>query len=284
MLAVASVVGALGSAVSAASASANVPGLRPPFSAESDFNSTVYKAVRVFCPAGTQVIGGGYQLVGAEGAVVLDDFIPSPDNLLVGAGEIVGPGEPSDDSGTDAPWKIVATVMCASTMSGYSIQPVTSDFTSNRPKSELAVCPPGRAVIGGGASLSNGFGQVSIQDLSITSTGVKAQADEDVDGYSGNWSVTTYAICATVEPAGWRVVTQPTTTTALGLTMTAFCGSRETPIGAGWFQSDPTFGIDRYITRSTISTNPDPGVTAAAVSLRTGPIWSMTAAAVCVQS
>jgi hypothetical protein len=284
MLAVASVVGALGSAVSAAPASAAVPGLLPPLTVESNFNSTVYKSVRVFCPPGTQVIGGGYQLVGAEGAVVLDDFIPSPDNLLVGAGEIVGPGESSDDSGTDAPWKIVATVMCASTMPDYSIQPATSDFTSARPKSANAVCPPGRAVIGGGASLSNGLGQVSIQALVIGQSHVSAKADEDADTYSGNWSVTAYAICAATAPFGFHVAEQVRLTTELGQTTTAFCPSGETAIGGGWIQSDPAFGVDRYITSSTISTSPDPGVTVAAVELSRGPEWSLRADTVCVRT
>jgi hypothetical protein len=175
--------------------------------------------------------------------------------------------------------------MCASTMSGYSIQPVTSDFASAGPKSELAVCPPGRAVIGGGASLSNGFGQVSIQDLAISSTGVSARAAEDADTYSGNWSVTAYAICAAAAPPGWQVLGQLTSTTELGKTTTAFCPSGQTAIGGGWRQTDPVFGVDRYITRSTISIDPDPGVTVTAVELSTSNInWALTADAVCVQS
>lgn len=62
----------------------------------TSFNSAVYKSVRVPCPAGTVVIGGSYELQDAPGAVVLDDFIPSSTDLLVGASEIVGPGEPAD--------------------------------------------------------------------------------------------------------------------------------------------------------------------------------------------
>src|SRR5882724_10560019 len=85
VLAMATVV--IGAMLPAVAASAAVPG-RTFISGETNFDSTVYKSVRVFCPSGLQVIGGGYKLVGAEGAVVLDDFIPSADNLLVGAGEI----------------------------------------------------------------------------------------------------------------------------------------------------------------------------------------------------
>jgi hypothetical protein len=281
MLAVASVVGALGSAVSAAPASAAVPGYLP-ITSETGFDSSVYKSLRLFCPAGTQVIGGGYQLVGAEGAVVLDDFIPSADNLLVGAGEIVGTGEPDD--GTTADWKIVATVMCANPPPGYSIQAatVTADITTDQPKITEAVCPPGRAVIGGGASLSNGFGQVSIEDLTILPTSVRAKAHEDADTYFGNWSVTVYAICATSQLVGWHVVpgTSPTDR-PLSKTTTAFCPPGQIVIGSGWRQSVPAGGIDRYITRASISTNPDPSVTVSAISLTAGPDWILAADAVC---
>src|SRR5947208_8725279 len=74
-------------AVTAAPASAAVPGLVT-VTAVTGLDSTVYKSVRVFCPSGLKVIGGGYSLNGADGSVVLDDFIPSADSVLVGAGEV----------------------------------------------------------------------------------------------------------------------------------------------------------------------------------------------------
>jgi hypothetical protein len=283
MLAVASVVAALGSAVSAAPASAAVPGLLPPISGETSFDSTVYKSVRLFCPFGTQVIGGGYQLVGAEGAVVLDDFIPSPDNLLVGAGEIVGPGEASNDSGTDAPWKIVANVVCASPLPGYSIQVSSSSFTNQPNSFARAVCPPGRATIGGGESLSNGFGQVSTYHLAINSGQVAASATTDADGYSGNWSVTAYAICAASAPAGWQIITQTSANDIqLSKATTAFCSPGQAAISAGW-EVFVVNNADRYVTRATVSPNPDPGVSAAATATNDDHVvWPVHAIAVCV--
>src|SRR5438270_218856 len=75
----------------AAPAAASLPGLQY-VSASTGSDSTVYKSVNVFCPSGLTIVGGGYQISGPDGAVVLDDFIPSPngDHLTVGAGEIVG--------------------------------------------------------------------------------------------------------------------------------------------------------------------------------------------------
>jgi hypothetical protein len=78
-----------------------------------------------------------------------------------------------------------------------------------------------------------------------------------------------------------RVALKDVSTAGLGQTATALCPSGLTPIGSGWFQTDPTFDADHYITRSTISTDPDPGVTAAAVSLGTSRAWGLTAEAVC---
>lgn len=271
---------ALGSlTLPAAPASAAVPGLLY-LSAETNFDSTVYKSVRVFCPSGTQVIGGGYQLVGAEGAVVLDDFIPSADNLLVGAGEIVGAGEPSD--GTTASWKVVANVVCANALSGYSIQVASSGFVNRHDNFARVGCPPGRMLIGGGESLSNGFGQVSTYQLDMSGSQVTAAAITDNDGYSGSWSVTAYAICAASAPPGWHLVTQTSANnTQLSKAVTAFCGPGQVSLGAGW-NVFVVNNADRYVTRASVSASPDPGVTAAATATRdTGVIWPVQATAAC---
>jgi hypothetical protein len=283
VLAVATVGAVLGSVMPGTAASAAVPGLLY-VSAESNFDSTVYKAVRVFCPVGMQVIGGSYDLSGADGAVVLDDFIPAETNLLVGAGEIVGPGESSD--GTTANWKVVATAVCATPLPNYSIQVQTSDFTNATSQAGRAKCPPGRSVISGGASLSNGFGQVSIVLLDIGNGVVEADGRTDVDGYSGSWSVTAYAICGDLLP-GWHVVERLSPSgTFLSRTEIAFCSAGQVPIGVGW----RTFGfirgvVDRYFARARISTGTDPGVTVTAVGpAATANSWQLAARAVCVNS
>lgn len=281
VLSVVTIGAVLGSILPGTAASAAVPGLLY-LSAETNFDSTVYKSVRVFCPAGMQVVGGSYDLTGAEGAVVLDDFIPSADNLLVGAGEIVGPGENSD--GTTASWKVVATVVCANPLPGYSIQVQTSDFTQTTSQAGRATCPPGRSVVSGGASLSNGFGQVSTVLLDIGNGVVEADARTDGDGYSGSWSVSAYAICANPLP-GWHVVQALSPSDVfLSRTVTAFCPSGQAPIGVGWRTFGNVAGIgDRYFARAAISTGTDPGVTVTA----TGPVSTVNpgqvaARAVCV--
>jgi len=155
------------------------------------------------------VIGTGYALLGAEGSVVLDDLIPSQTSVLVGAGEVVGPGEPAD--GTTAGWQIEATALCVP-ISGMALQIVsaTSPFKVTPAPGDnqfaRAFCPSGTKPLGMGQALSNGFGQVAPGGLAISDSdvgedgaisydSVVAVAGADLDGYSGAWSVTAYAIC-----------------------------------------------------------------------------------------
>jgi hypothetical protein len=272
--------------VAPTTANAAVPGLIY-VSAATNFDSVVYKAVRVFCPQGTQLIGGSFNLWGAEGAVVLDDFIPSADNLLVGAGEIVGPGEPAD--GTTASWEVVATAVCASPLAGYSIQTATSDFRQTTAQQATATCPPGRSIIGAGASLSNGWGQVSISSLLMSEpfgTETTAKAITDKDGYSGSWSITSYAICANA-PSGWHAIGSSSNfDTSQTKIKPVFCPAGQSPIGGGWTVPGLTSrSVDTYITRLLTNSGQDANVTitSTAASLPTSN-WSENVQAVCADT
>lgn len=264
-------------------ASAAVPGLVY-VRAITSFDSNVYKSVRLFCPPGTVVIGGSFDLQGAEGAIVLDDFIPSPTDLLVGAGEIVGPGEPSD--GTPASWQVVALAVCASPPPGYSIVTQTSDFSRAADRTVGALCPPGTRRLGAGASLSNGWGQVSISELWMNN-GANGQtavvARSDADGYSGSWSVTAYAICADPLP-GWIVTVANSATDSQSHKSEATgCLSGQAVIGAAWRVNDSNHdGVDWYVTGAVLSAAPDPSVTTTAFATGIGDAWTLSSRAVCV--
>jgi hypothetical protein len=191
-------------AAPAAPAAAALPGLTY-VSAQSQQDSTVFKSITIFCPAGLTVVGGGYQISGPDGAVVLDDFIPSPDGdrLTVSAGEIVGPGEPSD--GTTANWFIVGTATCMQRPAGWQVVSQTSRFAPGPSGSITASCPFGKALIGAGESLQQGFGQISTSELRFGDNFVTASAVDDEDGYSGSWSVSAFAVCANPLP-GLQIV------------------------------------------------------------------------------
>jgi hypothetical protein len=269
--------------VAPAPAFAAVPGLTY-INANTGFDSNVYKSVTVSCPAGTNVVGGGYDLVGAEGAVVLDDFIPSSTSLTVGAGEVVGPGEPSD--GTRESWQVRATAVCASPLPGYTIVPNTSVFARGTSRAVTANCPTGTFPVGAGASLSNGFGQVSISDLTYGDGSVSAGAVDDEDGYSGSWSVTAYAICASRLP-GLHVVTTFSEQDSSSLhSAGAYCPAGQQVLGAGW----SVFLGSSVVARQLLNIHADvsgggvsPGVTGLASEDANGygGDWRMYAQAVC---
>jgi hypothetical protein len=217
--------------VAPAAASAAVPGLIY-VNANTGFDSNVYKSVTVSCPGGTQVIGGGYDLVGAEGSVVLDDFIPSAVGVTVGAGEVVGPGEPSD--GTTESWQVRATAVCASPPPGYTIISNTSAFARGSTRAVTANCPAGTSPIGAGASLSNGFGQISISDLTYGGHSASAGAIDDEDGYSGSWSITAYAICANPLPGLQVITTFSSVDSSFLHSATSYCPAGQQVLGSGW--------------------------------------------------
>src|SRR4029079_1861015 len=109
----------------------------------------------------------------------------------VSAGEIVGPGEAVD--GTPEAWRIQAYAVCTPWLLNFS--PASSVSVVTRSQFVTVTCPAGQRVIGFGASLAQGFGQVSISNLWVADTSVTAIAHTDDDGFSRAWSVTAYAVC-----------------------------------------------------------------------------------------
>jgi hypothetical protein len=89
------------------------------------------------------------------------------------------------------------------------LQRVVGSRTSNSvsPTSASATCPAGKRVIGTGAQISGGQGQVVIDDITPNAalTSVTVTGYEDVDGFAGNWTVIAYAVCANPLPGLQRV-------------------------------------------------------------------------------
>lgn len=74
----------------------------------------------------------------------------------------------------------------------------TSPSNSSHWKIVDVSCAAGKKVIGTGAKIGDGWGEVVIDDISVppSLSYVQVYAVEDQDGFSGNWSVSVYAICA----------------------------------------------------------------------------------------
>jgi hypothetical protein len=81
----------------------------------------------------------------------------------------------------------------------------TSVSDSSTSKTVTANCPVGKRVLGGGATVAGGRGQVVLERLEPVQTATNDRfvvgAREDGTGYSGNWRLTAYALCANPLPA-----------------------------------------------------------------------------------
>jgi hypothetical protein len=203
-------------------------------SAQTGFDSTVYKSVTVECPAGLRVIGMAYNLSGAPGSVVLDDFIPNATSVTVGAGEVVGPGEPSD--GTTLSWSVTATAVCAVAPPGLEIVSARSGTQQGTPFARVdAFCPGTKVLLGAGAALSQGFGQISISALQLVGGHASATAIDDEDHYSGTWTLTTYAICADWNPDVETVSNNNSMGSPTSAWLRAICPVGKRAISVGWW-------------------------------------------------
>jgi hypothetical protein len=76
-------------------------------------------------------------------------------------------------------------------------------FNSNSSRHVTASCPPGQRVLGGGAKVitrtgGSTYGNAQLQALVPGTSTYFAQATEKRNGYSGDWALSAYAVCAPV--------------------------------------------------------------------------------------
>ena len=80
----------------------------------------------------------------------------------------------------------------------------TSASNSSTSKTVAANCPVGKRVLGGGGTVTGGRGQVVLERLEPVQTATNDRfvvgAREDGTGYSSNWRLTAYALCANPLP------------------------------------------------------------------------------------
>lgn len=182
------VTSAVGAVLTATPAAAAVSGWETVRGQPSATNSEILKNSTASCPGNKVVVGAGYEMNGATGDIILDDLIPTASTVTVQAGE--------DGDGTSLTWNVVAWAVCAFRPAGYEIRPGFSATAPGGLRMAQATCTGNRRVIGTGANLSAGFGQISISNLLLDETNVFAWGTDDQDGFGGSWSITAYAICA----------------------------------------------------------------------------------------
>jgi len=138
------------------------------------------------------VIGMGGRVNGGFGDVALDQVVPSAD-LKARAAR----GVPCQGS-TRTGWSVAASAVCANTPAGLErIGSAPMSSNSNASQSRLLSCPTGKALYSAGVDINAGNGQVRLTAVNLIATDrIGVGADEDSDGYSGNWTINAYGICA----------------------------------------------------------------------------------------
>ena len=197
--------------------------------AASSANNSIDKGVTVTCPAGKRVVGSGADISGylaGNGAVVLDDVIPTSTTVTAYAYEV--------EEGTSLTWTIRAWAVCGNPNGSMTTSSRVSVTSSNN-KSATVTCPVGKVVLGSGASITGGRGEVVIDAIIPTATTVTAAALEDPTGggYSPDWSIRAYARCGD-EPGGRTIVSRTTTSNSIDKSGSAPCPVGKVVFGGGF--------------------------------------------------
>jgi hypothetical protein len=245
--------------------------------AASVIDSVHSKTVTVTCPSGKQVVGvAGSKSLAAGGQALVSRI--RPDSGLKSA--TVSGRE--DGSGFTGNWGVTAQAFCATPLPGLE-RVVATSTTSSSNKTITAVCPAGKKLLGAGGEITNGSGQVVLDDLRPRSdlTGVLATGLEDGDGYAANWSVTAFAVCAT-PPAGLQRVAATSASTSNDKSVQPNCTGGKRPLGVGGevnsgagqvsMDLSPFRVVDDFVGANARAFEDDTGFTGS---------WSVTAYAIC---
>jgi hypothetical protein len=149
------------------------------------------------CPAGQILTGSGGSVTGG-GDVTLTDVIPD-----IAAGTVTAWGH-VNAGGVSPAFTVTAQAICApiAPPAGYTVVAAPGPVDATPVKTWPASCPAGLRLMGTGARLVGGDGQVYYQqiapDPALTTTIVTAGAS---GGYLGPWGIVAYAICG-LPPAG----------------------------------------------------------------------------------
>jgi hypothetical protein len=177
------------------------------------------------CPAGKQLLGGGAEISGA-GQLVIEALRPDAGLTTF---DVQGA---EDEVGFAGDWPVVAYAICANPVSGLERRSSTSGATSSN-KPQTVTCPAGKQVVGAGAEIGGGGGQVVIGSIrpDAALTNVTANGVEDENGFASNWTVTAYAVCGNI--AGLELVrtTSPSDSTTSKF-VTATCPAGKNLVGA----------------------------------------------------
>ncbi|MET9631094.1 hypothetical protein ABZX92_26870 [Lentzea sp. NPDC006480] len=142
------------------------------------------------CSPGKVVIGGGFEVTGGLGEVVVDELLPSSNQVFTKAFE--------GKAGTSRSWHIDAYAICAFQPAGWQIVDKVGPIFSGG-KTTTAKCPVGKKVLGPMFDLTGSLGQAHMLSLlphDFPDQEVSIAALEDDDGTTNSWGLNNWQICA----------------------------------------------------------------------------------------
>jgi hypothetical protein len=230
---VAAFVGASVLIVASPAAASTVPNATVP-SDITAFDSTPEKTIETKCPAGKRVIGGGVRVNNGDHVkVIRQEPISSNgvDSYLATAVE--------DSVGTNSFWALQSYAVCSDPIPGLEIVSAIGPTGSTVAgfAGITALCPGGKNAIGSGGRILDGQGRVSLVTQIIGLSRADAGGLEDLGGFSGNWSVIAFAVCARLTTLSDLQVVQNFSVTDDSKTkiLTAVCPpGKQVTGGTGW--------------------------------------------------
>lgn len=187
------------------------------------------------CLPGERVLGGGGRVNGGQHVVIIEQqpIHASPDTFVVSAIE--------DQVGTAQSWAVQAFAICSVPLPGLQIISKTGLAGSSAFQGQNADCPVGQNVLGVGGRINNGANQVTLNTQGLFSNRAGAGGLEDIDGFAGLWSVTTFAVCAPLNSVldGAVPSMQSVTDTTPRKTVSVDCPPGMNVTGGGAFANRP---------------------------------------------
>jgi hypothetical protein len=215
--------------------------------ATSVSDSLAVKSVVVQCPEGKKVSGGGGLIPSGRhfgiprGQVELTEMRPIADTIdsfRVTATEKA--------TGYESAWTVTAYAICTDPLPGQQVIFATGPVDSFFDRITQVSCPAGKRVIGTGGRINSPGGEVHLREMGARLPDrdfASASAGEDADGFDGNWSLTTFAVCVdasvpvTTASAVSRFNTEPTKS------LTAVCPAGTKVLGTSFSGGVPNLDL-----------------------------------------
>jgi len=153
-------------------------------------NSDSFKSAVAECTGDRQLISTGGRVIGGDGQVILDDFMPSStfERVTVTAYE--------DDNGYADDWSLFAYGVCADPIAGLELRTESATPIDSSNDIVSAECSAGKQLLGLGGSINGAIGHSIYSGLVPTDSTAFVFAQELQPGYANNWYTRAYAFCA----------------------------------------------------------------------------------------